>query len=179
MISTVLEKNHNRKNFTCGIDELDVYLKQYANQDIKKRLTVCYVISDKNNDVIGYYTLSSNSIDLSDIPEDLAKSLKYTQIPVIIIGRLAVHKDYQGNKLGHTLLLDALKRIVEISTLVGNHAVIVDPINDMAEKFYAKLGFISLKASKRMFLPLKTITDLLNQTSKLIFLKTPLGIYSS
>jgi len=160
MISTVLEKNHNRKNFTCGIDELDNYLKQYANQDIKKRLAVCYVIADKDNDVIGYYTLSSNSIELSDIPEELAKSLKYTEIPVIIIGRLAVHQDFQGNKLGQTLLIDALKRIVEISALVGNHAVIVDPINDIAEKFYSKFGFISLKTSKRMFLPLKTILDL-------------------
>ncbi|WP_149915388.1 GNAT family N-acetyltransferase [Sphingobacterium cavernae] len=160
MISTVLEKNHNRKNFSCGIDELDNYLKQYANQDIKKRLAVCYVIADQANEVIGYYTLSSNSIDLSDIPEDLAKSLKYVEIPVIIIGRLAVHKDYQGNKLGQTLLIDALKRIVEISALVGNHAVIVDPINDIATKFYAKLGFVPLKTSNRMFLPLKTIIDL-------------------
>lgn len=160
MISIVLEKNHNRKNFSCGIDELDNYLKQYANQDIKKRLAVCYVIADQDNDVIGYYTLSSNSIDLSDIPGDLAKSLKYVEIPVVIIGRLAVHKDYQGNKLGQTLLIDALKRIIEISALVGNHAVIVDPINDIATKFYAKLGFVPLKTSNRMFLPLKTIIDL-------------------
>ncbi len=160
MISTVLEKNHNRKNFICGIDELDQYLKQYANQDIKKRLAVCYVITDKNNDIIGCYTLSSNSIALNDIPENLSKSLKYAEIPVVIIGRLAIHQDYQGNKLGQTLLIDALKRIVEISTLVVNHAVIVDPINESAEKFYAKFGFITLKSSKRMFLPLKTIIDL-------------------
>ena len=160
MISKVLEKSHNRKNFNCGIDELDNYLKQYANQDIKKRLAVCYVIADQDSNVIGYYTLSSNSIELSDIPDDLAKSLKYTEIPVVIIGRLAVHKDYQGNKLGQTLLIDALKRIVEISALVGNHAVIVDPINESAEKFYAKYGFVLLKSSKRMFLPLKTIIDL-------------------
>ena len=160
MISKVLEKNHNRKNFTCGIDELDNYLKQYANQDIKKRLAVCYVIEDHKNEVIGYYTLYSNSIDLSDIPENLAKSFKYSEIPVIIIGRLAIHQEYQGNKLGQSLLIDALKRIIEISALIGNHAVIVDPINEVAEKFYAKFGFISLKSSKRMFLPIKTIIDL-------------------
>lgn len=160
MISKVLEKSHNRKNFNCGIDELDNYLKQYANQDIKKRLAVCYVITDKKNDVIGYYTLSSNSIDLNDIPENLAKSLKYAEIPVVIIGRLAIHQDYQGNKLGQTLLIDALKRIVEISALVGNHAVIVDPINESAIKFYTKFGFVALNSSKRMFLPLKTIIDL-------------------
>ncbi len=163
MISTVLEKNHNRKNFTCGIDVLDRYLKQYANQDIKKKLAVCYVIVDKKNDVIGYYTQSSNNIDLSDIPEDLAKSLSYAEIPVVIIGRLAIHKDFQGNKLGEALLIDALKRIVDISAKLGNHAVILDPINEKAERFYAKLGFIPLKSSKRMFLPLKTIINLFKE----------------
>ena len=160
MISTVLEKKHNRKNFTCGIEELDIYLKQYANQDIKRRLAVCYVLADKKNDVIAYYTLSSNRIDISDIPDNSAKSLSYSEVPVIIIGRLAIHQDYQGNKLAQAVLIDAFKRILEISTLVGNHAVIVDPTNEPAERFYAKLGFLHLKTSKRMFLPLKTIVDL-------------------
>lgn len=160
MISSVLEKSHNRKNFSCGVNELDIYLKQYASQDVKKRLAVCYVVADEAHNIIGYYTLSSNSINLSDIPEDLSKALKYAEIPVVIIGRLAVHQDYQGNRLGQNLLIDALKRIVEISALVGNHAVIVDPINEKAEKFYAKFGFIPLKDSKRMFLPLRTIIDL-------------------
>lgn len=78
----------------------------------------------------------------------------------MIIGRLAVHVDYQGKKLGQILLIDALKRIIEISALVGNHAIIVDPINESAEKFYFKFGFIQLKDSKRMFLPLHTIATL-------------------
>lgn len=161
MISKALEKNHNRKNFACGIDELDNYIKQYVSQDIRKSLTVCYVIEDdETHEVIGYYTLSTNSVDLNDIPEDIKKSLRYTEIPVIIIGRLAIHIDYQGSGLGKILLIDALKRIVEVSVLVGNHAVIVDPINEIAEKFYSKFGFISLKESKRMFLPIKTIIDL-------------------
>jgi len=162
MISRILEKNHNRNQFTCGVEQLDNYLKEYANQDMRKRLAVCYVLTDSDNNVIAYYTLSSNSIDLSDIPDSLGKSLGYDEIPVVIIGRLAVHKEYQGNKLGQALLIDALKRIIDISTNIGNHAVIVDPINEMAEKFYKKLGFIPLKNSKRMFIPLKTVVDLFN-----------------
>lgn len=160
VISKVLEKNHNRKNFSCGIDELDQYLKQYVSQDIKKRLAVCYVITTVDDEVIGYYTLSTNSVDLINIPDNLVKSLKYREIPVVIIGRLAVDQNYQGNRLGQHLLIDALKRIVEISVLVGSHAVIVDPINKIAEKFYSKFGFVSMKDSKRMFLPLKSIVDL-------------------
>src|SRR5690606_2737869 len=134
MTLKVLEKKHNRKGFSCGVIELDNYIKQYVSQDTKRKLAVCYVLADENTNVIAYYTLSSGSVDLNDIPDHLRNSLKYAEIPVVIIGRLAVHMDYQGNKLGQILLIDALKRIVKISTLVGNHAVIVDPIHEAAEK---------------------------------------------
>lgn len=160
MTLKVLEKKHNRKGFSCGVVELDNYIKQYVSQDVKRKLAVCYVLEDEHEDVIAYYTLSAGSVDLNDIPDDLKNSLKYAEIPVVIIGRLAVHVDYQGKKLGQILLIDALKRIMEISVLVGNHAVIVDPINEAAKKFYSKFGFIQLKDSKRMFLPLKTVAAL-------------------
>ncbi|TDS13211.1 GNAT family N-acetyltransferase [Sphingobacterium paludis] len=160
MTLKVLEKKHNRKGFSCGVVELDNYIKQYVSQDVKRKLAVCYILGDEDANVVAYYTLSSSRVDLNDIPDDLKGSLTYTEIPVVIIGRLAVHVDYQGNKLGQILLIDALKRIIEISALVGNHAVIVDPINESAEKFYAKFGFVELKDSKRMFLPLKTIATL-------------------
>lgn len=160
MTLQVLEKKHKRKDFSCGLVELNNYIKQYVSQDVKRKLAVCYVLEDEDKNVIAYYTLSSGRVDLSDIPDDLKSSLKYAEIPVVIIGRLAVHVDYQGNKLGQILLIDALKRIIEISALVGNHAVIVDPINESTEKFYSKFGFIRLKDSKRMFLPLKTVAAL-------------------
>jgi len=160
MTLKVLEKKHNRKGFSCGVVELDNYIKQYVSQDVKRKLAVCYILEDEDANVIAYYTLSSSSVELNDIPDDLKSSLTYAEIPVVIIGRLAVHVDYQGNKLGQILLIDALKRIIEISALVGNHAVIVDPINEAAENFYSKFGFIQLKDAKRMFLPLKTVATL-------------------
>jgi len=160
MILKVLEKKHNRKNFSCGIIELDNYIQRYLNQDTKRKLTVCYVLEDEKSNVIGYYTLSTSSIELNDIPAPLKNSLKYNEIPVVILGRLAVDLGSQGNKIGQTLLIDALKRILEISSVIGNHAVIVDPINIAAEKFYSKYGFIKLIDSNRMFLPIKTIIAL-------------------
>jgi ribosomal protein S18 acetylase RimI-like enzyme len=162
MISTVLGKHHHRKNFICGVPELDNYLKQYVNQDSKRNLTVCYVIADQSNNVLGYYTLSSTKVDLSEIPDRLGKSLKYLEIPVIFIGRLALDQAYQGRELGKLLLIDALKRCLEVATIVGVHAVVVDPTNELAKKFHTKLGFTPLVSSKRMFLPLHTIAHLLH-----------------
>ncbi|KGE12620.1 hypothetical protein [Sphingobacterium deserti] len=73
MTLKVLEKKHNRNGFSCGVVELDNYIKQYVSQDVKRKLAVCYILEDEdeNENVIAYYTLSSSSIDQDDIPDHL------------------------------------------------------------------------------------------------------------
>jgi len=69
MISVLLEEQHNRKDYKCGIDSLDNYLQRTVKKDIKNSLAVCYVLV-QDNDVIGYYTISTGSANLENIPED-------------------------------------------------------------------------------------------------------------
>jgi len=57
-------------------------------------------------------------------------------------------------------LIDSLKRCHDTSKSVGTFAVVVDPLDKEAEKFYKKYGFISLPDSGKMFLPIKTIEEL-------------------
>ncbi|MFD2966574.1 GNAT family N-acetyltransferase [Sphingobacterium bambusae] len=66
----------------------------------------------------------------------------YIDIPVAVIGLLAVHVNHRDNKLGQILLIDALRRMIGISAVVGNHTVILGPINESAKNFYSKFGFI-------------------------------------
>ena len=83
-----LAKHHNTNSFQCENQELDRYLKRTASQDRKRNIAVPYVVSDRENDrVIGYYTLSMTSIDLSELPKEIAKKLpKYPLIGVTLIG---------------------------------------------------------------------------------------------
>jgi hypothetical protein len=37
-------KRHNRADFDCGVQELNRYLQQFANQDQKRRLAKTYVL---------------------------------------------------------------------------------------------------------------------------------------
>ncbi len=158
----LLQKYHHRNDFDCGVDLLNNYIKFQASQDVKRKLSVCFVFIDKRI-VKGYYTLSSSSIPIEDVPLKFSKRFpkSYSNIPVILLGRLAIDKSYHGKGYGEYLLIDALKESYEVSKeKIGATAVIVEPINDDAERFYGKYGFIKLDISGKMFLPMKTIRKL-------------------
>lgn len=129
---------------------------------MKRKLSVCFVLPDSNSEgIMGYYTLSNNGIPLDVLPPERRKKLpsSYTNIPVTLLGRLAVDKRFQGRGLGKWLLMDALKRSLDVSLSIASYAVIVDPLDPVAEMFYAKYGFIKLPDSGRMFLSMKTIGE--------------------
>lgn len=158
-----LNSSHRKKEFSCGKEMLDNYLQKQANQDIKRKLSVCFVLNDKETNLIqGYYTLANNSISQNLIPAKFQKKLpkSYTSIPTTILGRLAVDNRFKGKGVGKLLLIDALKRSYEIAKSIGSFAVIVDPLDKAAEKFYNKYGFIKLPDSEKMFLPMNTIKTL-------------------
>jgi GNAT superfamily N-acetyltransferase len=159
----LLDKKHNRSDFECGHSILDNYIKAQASQDVKRNISVCYVMSDYSAKVVaGYYTLSSNSIPLESLPEELRNKLpkSYEDIPTALLGRLAVSKGYQGKQIGKILLLDALNRCAELSDSIGTMAVVVDPIDEKALSFYKAFGFINLPDSERMFITMKSIKAL-------------------
>jgi len=77
-------------------------------------------------------------------------------LPVALLGRLARDTNYKGQGIGELLLADALKRAYQASSTIGSCAVVTDPINEKARRFYDGFGFISLE-SGRMFIPMDTI----------------------
>jgi predicted GNAT family N-acyltransferase len=154
---------HQKSDFSCGNEMLDTYLHKQASQDVKRKLAVCFVINEKDtNQIKGYYTLSNNSIPLSHIPNNLQGKLprSYESIPTILMGRLAVDNRFKGQGIGKLILVDALKRSWEIAKTIGSYALVVDPINQDAENFYLKYGFIKLPDSGKMFISMKTIDQL-------------------
>jgi len=120
-------------------------------------------MSDENNNIKGFYTLSNAGIPRAVIPEEISKKLPraYESLPVTLLGRLAINEKNKGQGLGKLLLIDALKRSYKVSKVIGSMAVIVDPIDENAVKFYHRFGFILLPDSQKMFLPMKTIEQLL------------------
>ena len=159
---SILDKTHNRKNFESEEQLLTDYIQRQVSQDVKKRLAICFVAADKDNNVTGYYTLTSESLGRELIPEKYLKKVPENyNAPVILLGRLARDIKEKGSGLGEHLLVDALFRAFTISEeSIGAMAVVVDPINEYAVKFYEKYGFEQLPDSEKMFLSMNTIKQI-------------------
>ena len=154
-----LAKHHDRESFSCGVRELDIYIRKLASQDSRRKVARVFVARLKGKKAIaGYYTLSAASIELQKMPEKIKKKLPRYPVPVARIGRLAVDRSCQGIGLGEYLLMDALNRIMAASEVVAIFAAIVEATDDNARTFYEKYGFVSLPENpRRMVLPLETI----------------------
>lgn len=154
---------HDRKSFDCGVDELNIFLKQHANQNQIKNISKTYVavvaVSAVNHKKIyGYYTLSAGNILCDELPEPVESKLPKYPIPIGRIGRLAVDKEHKGKGIGGFLLHDALTNILNIAEKMGVFAIIVDAKNDDAKSFYKKYGFTELQNSElTLFLTIETI----------------------
>ncbi len=162
-VTAALNALHKKENFDCGILLLNQYLHTQAKQDVKRKLSACFIFADEDNLVKGYYTLSSTSIKRETLSEQIIKKLppSYNNLPATLLGRLAVDNKFKGQKIGELLLIDALKKCYESSlTTIGSMCVIVDPIDENATQFYKKYGFILLPASGKMFIPMLTIAEL-------------------
>lgn len=155
-----LEKKHRRKEFDCGNDELNQYLRKYARQNDNKGISKVFVATKAETllTVDGYYTISSSLIEFSSLPEADRQKLPAYPVPAALIGRLAVDNFCQGQGLRTELLVNALFRIVKASEEIGIYAVRVDAIDDRAKQFYLKHEFIPfIDNSLSLFLPLQTI----------------------
>lgn len=157
-IIELLNEQHNRTAFCCGIETLDRYFQQRANQDRKKYVAAPFVAIDlEKNQVIGYYTLSATSISLEELPPEIAKKLpKYSLLPATLLGRLAIDQNYQKQGWGDLLLMDALYRSWQNE--IASMAVVVEAKDEKAVAFYQHYQFLQFpERFNRLFLPMKTI----------------------
>jgi len=159
-----LGRQHDRTAFHCGADALDRYLKQQARQDADKRVAAPFVaVNPPNTRVLGYYTLSASVVTLTDLPDELTRKLpRYPQLPVTLLGRLAVDESARGQRLGEHLLLDALHRSLTHADEIAAMAVVVDAKDENAAAFYRHYGFIPLQAQpRRLYVPMRVVAQLL------------------
>ena len=159
-----LGRQHDRTAFHCGSKALDRYLKQQAWQDADKRVAAPFVAVDPPDKlVLGYYTLSASVPTLAGLPDDLASKLpRYQQLPVTLLGRLAVDQATRGQGLGEHLLLDALNRGLTHADQIAAMAVVVDAKDEAAAAFYRHYGFATLQTQpSRLFLPMRLVAQLL------------------
>lgn len=154
---SLLDATLDCSQFQSGSEPLDRYFQQQVTQDIRRRVTACFVALDQNNRVAGYYTLASASVPLTNLTNNLAKKLpRYPSIPTLRMGRLAVDQAIKGQGLGAALLADALDRAIHSE--IAAYALVVGAKDDVAAAFYQHHGFVALPDTPlTLFLPLASV----------------------
>lgn len=146
----------DRAGFDCGSSPLNDYFRTQVGQDIRRRVTACFVAVAEDGRIAGYYTLASAGIRLGDLPAAIAKKLpRYPSVPAVRMGRLAVDESFTGLGLGAALLADALERACRSE--IAAFALVVDAKDETAAAFYRHHGFIAFSDMPlTLFLPLHT-----------------------
>ena len=151
----ILGSDHDRNRFASGAEPLDQYFKSQASQDIRRRVSACFVaVEFGTKNVAGYYTIAATSIPLAELAIDTLRKLpRYPLVPAVRIGRLAVAEVHRGKGLGSALLVDAMMRALHAEIMA--FAVAVDAKDDTAARFYRHHGFTAFNSKPMsLYLPL-------------------------
>lgn len=150
---------HDRAPFLSGSPELDRYLRHQAGQDARRKVAAPFVMVGRDGLILGYYTLSSYSIKLGELPERIVRKLpRYPLLPATMLGRLAVASTHRGQKLGRFLLMDALHRSWRNTSQVASVGVVVEALDEAARAFYQHHEFTQLlDHANKLFLAMSTI----------------------
>ncbi|MFH1247269.1 MAG: GNAT family N-acetyltransferase [Candidatus Micrarchaeota archaeon] len=136
--------------FDCNDADLNSFLKEDALMYQTSSLAVTYLCLYKNQ-VIGYFSLSSDAIRL-DLEEknDLSEpKQRLGEYPAVKIARLAVNKNFGNQGVGTFLVKAAMGKIAGVIVKeIGCRFVTVDAY-EKAIEFYKKIGFVQNLAKKR------------------------------
>lgn len=135
---------HELLEFQSGEPVLDEWLRERALQNMETAASKTYVIrSHGSRRVIGFYALCMGQILNQDATGAMRRNMP-RHIPAVILGRLAIDKEWQGKGLGVALLNDAVLRAIRASGEVSVRLLIVHAISHAAEAFYLHHGFSRL-----------------------------------
>jgi len=127
--------------FDSGEPSLDDWLRRRARANQASGATRTYVVCDDHNRVAGYYALASGVVTIANAPGRFSRNMP-DPIPVAVLARLAVDREWQGQGLGRAMFRDAAQRVEHAADLIGIRGIVVHAISEEAKRFYLALGFV-------------------------------------
>jgi GNAT superfamily N-acetyltransferase len=135
----LLTEEHDLEGFDSGEDSLDDWLRRRARANQVSGASRTYVLCDGAK-VVGYYALASGAVATDRVAGRFRRNMP-DLVPVVVLGRLAVDRAWQGRGIGRALFRDAALRVVQAADTIGIRGVVVHAISESARQFYLALGF--------------------------------------
>jgi GNAT superfamily N-acetyltransferase len=136
-----INRAHDLAPFDSGVPALDEWLRRRAIQNQETGASRTYVITSAGR-VVGYYALAAGAVAREDATPRARRNMPDT-VPVMVIGRLAVDRRYQGHGFGRALMRDAVLRTLQAADIAGIRVILVHAMSDEARRFYESCGFRS------------------------------------
>ena len=157
---TTLETHHDRETFDCNNDELNSFLRFNARANLKTGKSRTYVLTDEDSpsQILGYFTLLYTDLPVTNLPNGKLRGFS-NNVPVILLGKLAISKDCQRQGFGHLAMNHIFRSSIDWHQIAGGGGIIVDAKDTAAAKYYQdNFGFVpSPFEPLKLFLPMKTI----------------------
>jgi GNAT superfamily N-acetyltransferase len=161
----LIDQTHDRAGFDCGVEALNIYLRQMARQHTERGISRTYVLVESDatlpKPIMGYFTLNICQMPSEGLPEFLGRFPR--EVAGIKLGRLAVASRWQRQGIGKTLLIQSMRKALGVFDSVGGIGLFVDAKDDEAKTYYEQFGFVSLPAPLQLFLPMPTVKQIVDQ----------------
>jgi GNAT superfamily N-acetyltransferase len=156
-----LGPQHDVEHFANGRHtSLDDWLRRRAraSEGLSAR-TYVTCATERPNRVVGYHAIATATAQRLAVPNAKLRKGMPQEVPLLLIGRLAVDAEFQGRGVGSALLIDALRRCLAASAIAGARGVITHAIDDEAVGFYQRHGFIPAPplGHRTMLLPIEIL----------------------
>ncbi|MCI1710869.1 MAG: GNAT family N-acetyltransferase [Chiayiivirga sp.] len=152
-----LTRGHAVEAFDCGDPVLNRFLVRFALASQQSEAATSYVgLADDS--VVGFYSLVVGEVSFDHAPARLTKGMARHPVPLMLLARLAVHREWQGRGLGAGLLKDALRRTLQAADIAGIRALAVHAKDEKARAFYRHFDFVDSPTDPlHLFLLLKDL----------------------
>ena len=136
-------------------------MQRYARQNAQRNIGITHVAvaTPQSPRILGYYTLLSRSVERDIFPRP--SLLAPDGVGVVLLGRLAVDKNAQKQRIGTAMLLRALRQTETAARNIGIHAMVVNALTERARAWYSGFEFQALSDDpNHLFLSIEAIREL-------------------
>jgi len=146
LLLKLIDESDNTDDFNCGDDDINYFLKNLAIPNQYRKLSNTYIFyNEEDKRIVAYFSILASQLNTGD-----ARIYGIDKIPIVLLGRMGVDKNFRGNNIGLTMLKIALKKALEASKLIACRLLLIETSLDMKSYYLEKinLGFEWFKDRK-------------------------------